>query len=67
MIAPTLVLLLAGTAGGAAAAFAGLPAPWLAGSMIAVILAAYAKLPLALPEALKAAAFILLGAQTALP
>jgi hypothetical protein len=58
------MLLFAGTAGGAAAAFAGLPAPWLAGSMIAVILASYAKLPLALPEVLKTAAFILLGAQT---
>jgi uncharacterized protein len=53
-----------GTAGGALCYGAGVPASWLAGSLIATIAAVYAKQKLDLPEALRTLAFILLGVQT---
>jgi membrane AbrB-like protein len=57
-LVPTLAI---GAAGGAAAAWAGLPAGWLAGSMTAVAAAALAGLPLALPDPFRNAAFVLIG------
>ncbi len=56
--------LAIGTAGGVLCYGAGIPAPWLAGSLIATIAAVYAKQTLDLPEALRTLAFILLGVQT---
>lgn len=53
-----------GTAGGALCFAIGVPAPWLAGSLLATIIAIYAGQNLELPEALRTAAFILLGVQT---
>jgi hypothetical protein len=61
---PTLYALIAGSLGGLVAAYLHLPAPWLAGSMLAVIAVAYTRIPVAIPNLLKAAAFILLGIQT---
>lgn len=58
ILALTLAL---GGAGGILAAWLGLPAPWLAGSMAAVAVAALAGLPLDLPPALRNAAFVLIG------
>lgn len=58
--------LIIGLAGGAAAAAAGLPAPWLAGSLVATIIAVALQVRLTLPEPLRKAAFILLGLQTGL-
>ncbi len=53
-----------GTFGGAACYATGVPAPWLAGSLMATILAVYARQKLDLPDALRTLAFILLGVQT---
>ena len=50
-----------GGAGGAVAARLGLPAPWLAGSMMAVAAAVLAGLPLDLPASFRNAAFVLIG------
>jgi uncharacterized protein len=59
---------LAGLAIGAAGAllfwFAGIPAPWLAGSMIAGVIAIFSRVRLGMPNWLKAFAFIFLGIQT---
>jgi len=57
-LVPTLAIC---AGGGAAAAWAGLPAGWLAGSMAAVAAAALAGLPLALPDPFRNAAFVLIG------
>lgn len=56
--------LLIGSAGGALCWLAGLPAPWLAGSMIAAIVAVFAGIAIGMPDWLKTTAFILLGIQT---
>jgi uncharacterized protein len=53
-----------GTLGGALCFAAGVPAAWLAGSLIATIIAIYSHQKLELPEALRTLAFILLGVQT---
>ncbi len=59
-----LLALAIGTAGGALCFAAGVPAPWLAGSLVATIAAIYAGQRLDLPDALRTTAFILLGIQT---
>lgn len=56
--------LAVGAAGGALCFAIGVPAPWLAGSLIATILAIYSRQKLELPEYLRTLAFILLGIQT---
>jgi uncharacterized protein len=56
--------LAVGTAGGALCFVIGVPAPWLAGSLVATIIAIYSNRKLDLPKALQAVAFILLGIQT---
>jgi membrane AbrB-like protein len=56
--------LAIGTAGGAFCFAIGVPAPWLAGSLVATIIAIYSNQKLDLPKFLQAAAFILLGIQT---
>ena len=53
-----------GTAGGTLCFVIGVPAPWLAGSLVATIIAIYSNQQLDLPKFLQAAAFILLGIQT---
>ena len=53
-----------GTAGGALCLALGVPAPWLAGSLLATIIAIYADQKLELPQALQTLTFILLGVQT---
>jgi uncharacterized protein len=53
-----------GTFGGAFCFAAGVPAPWLAGSLIATTVAIYSRQKLDLPEALRTLAFIFLGVQT---
>lgn len=58
---PLLLAVSIGTLGGAVFAAAGLPAPWLAGSMAAVAAAALAGLPLAMPDLFRNAAFVLIG------
>ena len=56
--------LAIGAAGGFACWFLGLPAPWLAGSMVAAVAAVFAGVRIAMPEWLKALSFIFLGIQT---
>ena len=56
--------LAGGTAGGALCFAIGVPAPWLAGSLVATIMAIYSNQKLDLPKLLQAVAFILLGIQT---
>lgn len=56
--------LAIGAAGGAVCWAAGLPAPWLAGSMIAAVAAVFSGVHIAMPEWLKALSFIFLGIQT---
>ena len=56
--------LAVGTAGGALCFAASVPAPWLAGSLVATIIAIYSDQNLDLPKALQTVAFILLGIQT---
>jgi uncharacterized protein len=56
--------LIIGALGGALCASAGLPAPWLAGSLLATIAAILAGQKLDLPDGVRTAAFILLGIQT---
>lgn len=58
--------LIIGFAGGALAALAGVPAAWLAGSLLATLVAVSLGIRLALPQWLRSAAFILLGLQTGL-
>ncbi|MGE4250066.1 MAG: AbrB family transcriptional regulator [Parvibaculaceae bacterium] len=55
--------LALGAAGGGAFAVIHFPAPWLAGSMIAAIVAVLCGLKLWVPNALRSAAFIILGVQ----
>ncbi|MBC6439775.1 MAG: AbrB family transcriptional regulator [Rhodospirillales bacterium] len=56
------ITLAIGTAGGIVFDSVGVPAAFLAGSMIAVALAALARVPVALPMPLREAAFVILGA-----
>lgn len=56
--------LLVGAAGGALCAWIGLPAPWIAGSMLAGVVAVLAKVRIGMPGWLATAAFIFLGMQT---
>lgn len=56
--------LAVGTAGGALCFAIGVPAPWLAGSLVATIIGIYSNQKLDLPKFLQAVAFILLGIQT---
>lgn len=56
--------LAVGAIGGALAFAIGVPAPWLAGSLVATIIAIYSNQKLDLPEGLRTLAFILLGIQT---
>jgi uncharacterized protein len=56
--------LIIGTAGGCFCWLLGLPAPWLAGSLLAGAGGVLMGLKLDLPDGLRSAAFILLGIQT---
>lgn len=56
--------LLIGAAGGFLCWLVGLPAPWLAGSMIAGVVAIFSGVTIGMPDWLKAVAFIFLGIQT---
>jgi uncharacterized protein len=56
--------LAIGAIGGGLAFMIGVPAPWLAGSLVATIIAVYSNQKLELPEAVRTLAFILLGIQT---
>lgn len=56
--------LAAGAIGGGLAFVIGVPAPWLAGSLVATIIAVYSNQNLELPDWLRTLAFILLGIQT---
>ncbi len=60
----TVAGLLIGAAGGLACWAVGLPAPWLAGSMIAGVVAIFSRVRLGMPDWLKALSFIFLGIQT---
>lgn len=55
--------LLIGAAGGGLFWIAGLPAPWLAGSMVAGVIAIFAGARIGMPDWLKALSFIFLGIQ----
>ena len=56
--------LLIGAAGGLVFWLLGIPAPWLAGSMIAAITAIFSRVRIGMPDWLRALAFIFLGIQT---
>ncbi|QDG94377.1 AbrB family transcriptional regulator (plasmid) [Rhizobium sp. NIBRBAC000502774] len=58
-VAETLAI---GVAGGGLLELTGMPAGWLCGSMLAVIVAVFAGRPLKIPDRLRSVAFILLGA-----
>lgn len=53
--------LLVGTIGGATLTFAGIPAGWLSGAMIAVAIAALAGRPMGMPAPLGRLVFVLIG------
>jgi hypothetical protein len=61
---PVFTGIALGALGGALFRAIGFPAPWLAGSMMAAIVAIYAGAKLAVPRWLRAVAFVLLGIQT---
>jgi membrane AbrB-like protein len=61
--ARVLLTLIIGAAGGALFAHAGLPAAWLAGSMIAVSAAVITGFPVAIYDPARVAVFIILGIQ----
>jgi membrane AbrB-like protein len=60
----TAIGLAIGFAGGLAFWALGIPAPWLAGSMMAAIVAVFSKVKIGMPDWLRAVAFIFLGIQT---
>lgn len=60
----TLLGLAVGAAGGLLCWWAGLPAPWLAGSMIAGVIAIFSGVAIGLPGWLRTMSFIFLGIQT---
>lgn len=57
----TAVTLLLATAGGLAAAFAGLPAPWLSGAMVGASLGVAFRVDLHVPQGLRDVTFFVLG------
>ena len=63
-IASSIRAIIFGALGGGICYALGIPAPWLAGSLVATIIAIYTNQKLDLPEILRTAAFILLGVQT---
>ncbi len=60
-LAGVLLALGLGTGGGLVFHLLGLPAAWLSGSAIAVAVAAFAGLPVALPLSIRQIAFVILG------
>lgn len=56
--------LLIGASGGVVFWLLGIPAPWLAGSMLAAIIAIFLRVKIGMPDWLRAMAFIFLGIQT---
>jgi membrane AbrB-like protein len=60
----TALGLLIGAAGGLAFWALGIPAPWLAGSMLAAVIAIFSRVRVGMPDWLRALAFIFLGIQT---
>ena len=62
LLARAALTLAIGAGGGAAFDLMGVPAAWLAGSMIAVALAALARAPVDLPMPVRGVAFVVLGA-----
>ncbi|MEI8178719.1 AbrB family transcriptional regulator [Aestuariivirga sp.] len=60
----TAIGLLIGIAGGLAFWAFGIPAPWLAGSMMAAIIAVFSGVKVGMPDWLRTVAFIFLGIQT---
>jgi uncharacterized membrane protein AbrB (regulator of aidB expression) len=56
--------IVVGTAGGSFCYAIGIPAPWLAGSLMATIIAVYSNQKPDLPDPLRTLTFILLGVQT---
>lgn len=60
----TAIGLAIGFAGGLAFWAIGIPAPWLAGSMMAAIAAVFSQVKVGMPDWLRAVAFIFLGIQT---
>ena len=60
----TVAGLAIGAAGGIACWGLGVPAPWLAGSMVAGIIAIFSGIRVGMPDWLKALSFIFLGIQT---
>jgi len=56
--------LAIGTLGGLVFWLLGIPAPWLAGSMIAAVAAIFLKVRIGMPDWLRALSFIFLGIQT---
>ena len=60
----TALGLLIGAAGGVAFWALGIPAPWLAGSMMAAIAAVFSGVKVGMPDWLRTIAFIFLGIQT---
>lgn len=56
--------LLSGALGGLVFWLIGIPAPWLAGSMIAAVIAIFSGIRVGMPDWLRATAFIFLGIQT---
>lgn len=60
----TALGLLIGTAGGLAFWALGIPAPWLAGSMMAAIVAIFSRVKIGMPDWLRTLSFIFLGIQT---
>lgn len=59
---PTLITLACASAGGLAFFILGLPAPWMSGALVAVTVQVLAGAPAKLPEPLRFACFLVLGA-----
>ncbi len=59
---PTLLTLTCATAGAIVFALLGLPAPWMSGALVAVTIQVLAGAPAKLPEPLRFACFLVLGA-----
>ena len=60
----TLAGIAIGAVGGLLCWFVGIPAPWLAGSMIAGVVAIFSGITVGMPDWLRALSFIFLGIQT---
>lgn len=59
---PTLLTLVVASAGGAAFALLGLPAPWMSGALVAVTVQVLSGVRAKLPEPLRFVCFLVLGA-----